>query len=57
MPEPLLPCGICPERATVLYLCASSPRPCLRGARCSDHPLETCAECLIIGITTVVAGG
>lgn len=58
--EPLLPCEMCGERATVVILCADGsgdPAAFVHAVRCSDHPQETCEECRIIGVTVVVAGG
>lgn len=57
--EPLLPCEICKERATVVILCTDNfaQLAFVHGVRCADHPVETCGACRIVGVTAVVAGG
>jgi hypothetical protein len=64
MGQPLLPCDICPERATVVYLIGV---PGLEGipvmdqrmwsARCAAHPSRAMLsdDTLAVGITSVVA--
>lgn len=59
MPDaPLLPCDVCSERATAIYLCRRRfGVERLRSVRCTAHHMVTCKDCRIVGITAVVAGG